>query len=312
MRLPIAFILLASVLSGSLQASEARDWLLRMAEAGNRESFSGTYIYERSGNFSTHRIWHQAQPPASSRERLLQLDGPVQELLLADGQVRCATEALAGHFAGMQYLDGRQLDVARLEQTYELKFLGNSRVAGRSAVVLLLLPRDADRYARELHLDYGTGLPLKSLLLNEQGELLERMQFTSLNPRSLEAKDLQPVTRCIALPEPPAASRSQSAWQIGWMPAGFVAAGGVERPGKVSGLPLQTLVFDDGLARFSVFIEAVDDVVAGDAKGQVGPTVVVSRPMSTPGGQFMVTVVGEIPLATAERVLLSINQGGVR
>jgi sigma-E factor negative regulatory protein RseB len=70
---------------------------------------------------------------------------------------------------------------------------------------------------------------------------------------------------------------------------------------------VQSLVFDAGLARFSIFLEPLDGVVAGNAHAQLGPTVVVSRPLVTSQRQFMVTVVGEIPLATAEQVALSVT-----
>jgi sigma-E factor negative regulatory protein RseB len=40
---------------------------------------------------------------------------------------------------------------------------------------------------------------------------------------------------------------------------------------------------------------------------QLGPTSAVSRRLNTPKGKVMVTVVGEIPLGTAERVALSMR-----
>ena len=309
---PLVF-LLGGVLSGSLQASEASDWLQRMGAAGTQLSFGGTYIYERSGNFSSHRIWHRAQPPNSSSERLLQLDGQAQEILLSDGQVSCASRNLVENHAGVAHLDGSQLDISRVEQVYELKLLGNSRVAGRSSVVLLLLPRDADRYARELHLDRKTGLLLKSLLLNSQGQLLERLQFTSLSPQlNITDKDLQPVTECIAPVVAASSTAQQAAWQVGWMPVGFVLLGSLERQTAASTAAVQSLMFDDGLARFSIFLEALDDAVVGNAHVQLGPTVVVSRPINTARGMFMVTVVGEIPLATAERVVMSVTSKDIQ
>ncbi|NIU61873.1 MAG: RNA polymerase subunit sigma, partial [Pseudomonas stutzeri] len=46
-----------------------------------------------------------------------------------------------------------------------------------------------------------------------------------------------------------------------------------------------------------------------DARSQMGPTVAVSKRISTEDGDVMVTVVGEIPLGTAERVALSMRAG---
>ena len=304
-------LLMGCLLSPALFAAQPAEWFLQMTQKAGQQSFRGTFIYERSGIFSSHRIWHLAQGDGASRERLLQLDGPAQEVVLTNGQISCATAQLIEQWSGLQPGVGHSLDVRRLDQAYELRVLGDSRVAGRAAVALLLLPRDADRYAREMHLDAESGLPLKSLLLNDQGQLLERLQFTELKVnQAITAEQLQPVTDCQKAPQVSRAGAAQSLWQARWVPSGFVQSGFSQRPGSVSGLPVESLIFDDGMARFSVFVEPLGDAVVDTAHTQVGPTVVVARPVKTDGGTFMATVVGEIPLATAERILLSVGMNG--
>ena len=308
MRRTSLLLLLSGFLSGGAFAADADDWFAQMTAKAAQQSFRGTFIYERSGIFSSHRIWHLAQGAEASRERLLQLDGQPHEVVLANGQVSCATADLVESMADVQQWSGRRLDVARLGKTYELKLLGNSRVAGRSAVALLLLPRDTYRCARELHLDSESGLPLKTLLLNEQGQLLERLQFTSFSlSQQISEQELQAVTDCKKVPVPEAASVVTSSWQALWMPPGFIQVGVMQRPGAVSGLPVQSLLFDDGLARVTVFIEPLGAERVDNAHGQIGPTVVVSRPFKTTEGAYMATVVGEVPLRTAERIALSIG-----
>jgi sigma-E factor negative regulatory protein RseB len=44
-----------------------------------------------------------------------------------------------------------------------------------------------------------------------------------------------------------------------------------------------------------------------DIRTQLGPTVAVSRRVTTAVGDAMVTVVGEIPIGTAERIALSMR-----
>jgi sigma-E factor negative regulatory protein RseB len=66
-------------------------------------------------------------------------------------------------------------------------------------------------------------------------------------------------------------------------------------------------MFDDGLARFSVFLEPLNGATVTDTRTQLGPTVAVSRRLTTPQGEIMVTVVGEIPIGTAERIALSMR-----
>ena len=69
-------------------------------------------------------------------------------------------------------------------------------------------------------------------------------------------------------------------------------------------------MYGDGLASISVFIEPLREAQAGDAHSQAGPTAINSRQHSTPQGQFMVTVLGEVPPATVERVALSMCAPG--
>jgi len=71
-------------------------------------------------------------------------------------------------------------------------------------------------------------------------------------------------------------------------------------------------MYDDGLSRFSVFLEPLNGASVTDARAQLGPTVAVSRHLTTPGGDIMVTVVGEIPIGTAERIALSMRAGNAQ
>lgn len=300
----ISLIALLGWLATPAQAADAQDWLQRMVQS-SQQSFHGTFVYERNGNFSTHAIWHKAGADGV-RERLLQLDGPAQEVLRIDGRPQCVSGGLADEVPDVQS-PARHLDVALLEQRYELRVLGRSRVAGRPAVVLMLMPRDQHRYAFELHLDAETALPLKSLLISDKGQLLERFQFIDLNLRDALADEaLQPGEACRPVTFNKVAELTQP-WRAGWLPPGFELSQSLQRASPASSTPVACLVYGDGLARFSVFLEPLHGVAVDDSRRQMGPTAVVSRRMPTDDGDVMVTVVGEIPLGTAERVALSMQ-----
>lgn len=40
---------------------------------------------------------------------------------------------------------------------------------------------------------------------------------------------------------------------------------------------------------------------------QLGPTVVISRPVEEGSQRYMITVLGEVPAATAQRIALSVS-----
>ena len=311
-RFPLLVALLAGLVS-PVQADQLADadvagWLARMAAAERAYSYQGTFVYERNGSFSTHGIWHRVEANGQVRERLLQLDGPAQEVLRVDGRPQCVSGAPAEQLADAAPLALRQLAAEQLAGHYELRSVGESRVAGRRAVVLLMLPRDQHRYGFELHLDRLTALPLKSLLLSEQGQLLERFQFTqldSLTPLSEQA--LRPGVSCLPIKSAVTPLTTANHWHAGWLPPGFNLLAAREQAEPASTAVLTWLMFGDGLARFSVFIEPLQGESVVNTRSQLGPTAVVSKRMPTAAGEFMVTVVGEIPPGTAERVALAMG-----
>jgi sigma-E factor negative regulatory protein RseB len=306
--IPLA-LLVGGLLATSAYASEAQDWLLKLQEAEQRESFHGTFVYERDGSFSTHGIWHEIDSNGAVKARLLQLDGRPFEVLRTNGKTDCSSGTLLERGDEETPSPTRALDPRQLSRSYDLRDAGESRVAGRKAVVLAMVPRDQHRYGFELHLDRETALPLKSLLINEDGQVLERFQFTDFVPQAAaDGLALKPAGDC--WPPRPAQSQvlADNAWRSEWVPPGFSLSSILQRRSSVSSEPVACLLYGDGLTRFSVFIEPSRGLWT-DVRSRLGPTVAVSRHMPTATGEMMVTVVGEIPLGTAERIALSIRPG---
>ncbi|MFJ3526151.1 MucB/RseB C-terminal domain-containing protein [Pseudomonas sp. NPDC090203] len=292
-------------------ADDAQDQLKRLAQAEQQQSFQGTFVYERNGSFSTHRIWHRVAD-GKVREHLLQLDGSAQEVLRVDGMTQCVSGTLVAGVSNIPDSPAHGFDAARLSSWYDIKVAGDSRVAGRPAVVVTLTPRDQHRFGIELHLDKETGLPLKSLLLSDKGQLLERFQFTEFNTAAPTDQALEPSGDCKQVEvakAKPEAQKPAVAWHSDWLPPGFELSGAAARKDPDSKALVTSLMYDDGLARFSVFIEPVSGAAVTDIRTQLGPTVAVSRRLTTPKGDAMVTVVGEIPIGTAERIALSMRNG---
>lgn len=308
-----AIPLLALLLSGwfvvPAHADEAQDWLTRLGRAEQQQSFQGTFIYERNGSFSTHDIWHRVQN-GQVRERLLQLDGSAQEVVRIDGRTQCVSGSLVAGLGESADSSARALDPQKLRAFYDLAVIGKSRVAGRNAVIVSLTPRDPYRYGFELHLDRETALPLKSLLINDQGQLLERFQFTQLSTSEPDDRELQPTSECtpvaVSTTKAPQADIAH-AWRLDWLPPGFQLTNSSARKDPQTKVTVSSLMYSDGLARFSVFLEPLDGATVTETRTQLGPTVALSRHLNTPDGEVMVTVVGEIPIGTAERIALSVR-----
>lgn len=308
--IPLLTLLLGGWFVVPAHADEAQDWLTRLGQAEQQQSFQGTFVYERNGSFSTHNIWHRVQE-GKVHERLLQLDGSAQEVVRVDGHTQCVSGTLIAGLGDTPNSAARVIDPQKLKNWYDLAVIGKSRVAGRSAVIVSLTPRDQHRYGFELHLDKETGLPLKSLLLNDKGQLLERFQFTRLDTATVPSEsDLQPGADCKAVnleSDKSSAVKAAQTWHSDWLPPGFELTSSSARKDPETKTQVSSLMYDDGLARFSVFLEPLNGAVVTDTRIQLGPTVAVSRRLTTAQGEMMVTVVGEIPIGTAERIALSMR-----
>lgn len=303
--LPVLFSLAAPVIA----APDAAQWLDAMAKAERTQDFEGTFVYERDGDFSTYQIWHHAGNGAV-RNRVLKLDGVASERVQADGRLICMSGSLEAGVGQVSSNAVGPVDPLKLMSWYQLRVVGPSRVAGRDAVVVTVVPRDRDRYAFEMHLDAQTGLLLKSLLIDAKGRLLERLQYTRLQPGTPVSSDFKATPNCKPVLH---ASKgyipgSALAWQAKWIPAGFELAQTAQRRSSASTANVTSLLYVDGLAHFSVFLEPLNGAVARDTRVQLGPTAAVSRRLKSPDGEMMITVVGEIPLGTAERIALSMQR----
>ncbi|CAM4070824.1 Sigma factor AlgU regulatory protein MucB [Pseudomonas reidholzensis] len=309
--LPLLSLLIGSCMTVPALAAnsspEASEWLNKLARAEQAQSYQGSFVYERNGSFSSHDIWHRVQNGSVS-ERLLQLDGTAQEIVRVDGKVQCVSGALVSGVVTPPDSAPRVLDPLKLMSWYDLSVAGKSRVAGRDAVIVTLTPRDQHRYAFELHLDRQTGLPLRSLMLNDKGQLLERLQMTRLDTTVPSDADLHASASCKPVePAAPTPPTRVAGWRSDWLPPGFELVNSSVHNDPSRNSTVSSLMYDDGLARFSVFLEPVKGNSGTDTRVQLGPTVAVSRHLTTPTGKVVVTVVGEIPMGTAERIALSMR-----
>ena len=197
----------------------------------------------------------------------------------------------------------------KLESLYTLDLRKGTRLLGRSVRILDILPRDAYRYGYRLWLDEETAMPLRSEVLNGDGKAVETMHFTRLEVRDrIDPRELEPAVDATGYQWVRAGKRAEqsvaaSAWRPRRIPPGFrlVAA----RVQIVPGLPMpvQHLVFSDGFASVSVFIEP------GPAKGPTlseSTSVGSASAFSTEVGGHVVTAIGEVPAATVRDIATSL------
>ena len=323
--LPCAALALAA---GSLPSAgwtqpateEAKQWLERMIEATQTLNYEGTFVYVQGPHVEAMRIVH-GHGPDGERQRLFSLNGPPREIVVANNSVTCLLPKLQATFGG----DDRRpsfpvsipRELGRLESHYAFEVLGEDRIAGQDARVIAIVPRDTWRFGYRLWLDRRNGMVLRSALLDDKGYPVEQLMFTDLRimPRIDETAFKSPVLSQDDAPPvaSPAAGGSrppsgepvtQSAWRVDQLPDGFVKVLH-NRFAEASGRhPTEHMVFADGLATISVFLEKLN---GAPPLLQGGSQLGSMNAFGTQVNGHQVLVVGEVPAATVQRIAASVQ-----
>ena len=264
--LPVAApsLLVFVLLGGHAAAQEARDWLERMSRAVEELNYRGTFVHVLDGTAETLHIVHR-HADGQSGERILSLDGAGREIVRQGARVQ-------GIFPDRRIVlfetrsdvsplvSALPSNTAELEPHYEITLGGSDRVADRAVQVLEIKPRDEFRYGYMLWLDQETAMPLQSQLIDEQGEVVEQILFTEIEiPADIPAAALEPTIDTTGFTMLRAAESTPLAAEIPWraaaVPGGFRLSVATQSPIAGSDTPVEHLVYSDGLATVSVFIE---------------------------------------------------------
>ena len=286
---------------------------VRFSERRGDRSIVFNADVSRDQKVATFRIVHKVVDGVE-RERIANLGGPRREILRAGTDVSYVYEpgdefigtedAVAGGPYGRLFM--RSLD---LGANYRVGISGSSQVLGRPTVVIEVLPLDGNRYGLLLWLDEATGLLLRADVSDIDGTHLQRVEFESLELGSgVTLAALEPETTGVVKQQSPVQvdtpilSEEDLDWGVGWVPTGFRMA---ESRTVDSGKGVH-LMFNDGLATFSVFVETVPESGARDFESRSGATVVSSHSLPSEQDGYLVTVVGEVPPETARRIATSV------
>ena len=292
-----------------------------MVRASRSLDYIGTFVYRNGPTIQSMKIIHRADADGS-RERLVALSGAAREVirdgqrvtcLLPDDRTVVVTRRRSGHLYPSTVFEPEIAIGPGIAGFYSLTSDGIERVAGREANVIDIRPKDRYRYGLRLAVGQESGLLLKLELLDNDSTVLEQIVYTHLElPESIPDEALRPgisdagFTRYeVHLPEDAShdpATRAQQ-WTIGWLPAGFSMADESYSPIQPGRDSVDHRIYSDGLASLSVFIERgldSDDRIEGPSS--VGAVNAFSRVID----EYQLSVVGEVPRITVEKVAASI------
>ncbi len=308
-----AFMLLSS--SGSGLAGEmAREWLDQMHRALDEQTYVGTYVRITEGGPETYHVAHRYVDGVLN-ERIISLSGVGREVIRLDDDVLVIypdmevvrfDKVLASN-PMVAALPGYS---RQLESNYELRELKSELMAGREAQIISIKPRDDFRYGYLLWLDSETKMPLRSKSWNGDGDVFEDIVFTTIEfPAELPDSAFVQTTdtsgyAVLQSSEPKEELAPEAPLTIDGMPAGFELTASMLKSMGDAQHPIHHMVYSDGLAAVSVFIDRPDaetDITEGFHR--VGST----NAFSLTRNDRKITAIGEVPRVTVEAIATALS-----
>jgi sigma-E factor negative regulatory protein RseB len=308
-------------------ADDPREWLEKMNKALATRNYDGTFFHLSGGRVETMRIVHRVRAGRVT-ERLQSLDGSGREFVRANDELTCylpdqhtvlvEQRQNKGPFLGSL----PQFD-ASVSDFYRIETMPATHILGRPAKVIAVNPKDQFRFGYRLWLDEKTAMPLKTQLCDSRGQVIEQIFFARLDmPENIPDGDLAPTVRTEGMrwvrqgPSPDSTSAALGAYRASQLPPGFrLTVQGAQTLGGAS-VPASHLVYSDGLATVSVFVEEQSAVAPG---APVSPDAQPEPPVqglarvgsgyafSTIVQGHQVTAVGEVPAQTVEFIAHSVK-----
>ena len=301
---------LAFSLSAAAQQQDARYWVERVASAANKLNYSGTFVFQNGAYAETSRIMHQIVA-GGVVERIEVLDGSPREVIRSNDEVKCylpdsRTLIVEKRSQSRSFPALLPAELGVLSENYVIRKGVLGRVAGRESQSILLEPKDELRYGHQLWVDVNSGLLLKAEVMNERNEPVESFSFTqlqiggSIEHDALKSKFAgQSKDWLVQNIQSTAIRGEDAAWRFKVKLPGFSKLAGMKRQGGANMPDSLHLVFSDGLAAISVFIEPYSNSaqMTDLDRVSVGATTVYHRIVNG----YLLVILGEVPRATLKK-----------
>jgi sigma-E factor negative regulatory protein RseB len=311
----ITFVL-SLVLSFTAVANDtnpAKTLLLEMANAVHNRNFDASFVVVKGKSMEPYR-WVHAKQGETELEHLSLLNGAGLEMIRVNDQVTyfepqsepysLKTDSIAGPIPEVLFKD-----IQRLSEHYDFVLGGKGRIAGRAAQLVRIESKDEHKYNYWIWLDMESALLLKAAYVNHQGEALEQLQLTHISVTEQPAPMLLEVlNRNFPTPLPESelegVDSSSTNWKISWLPAGFELLKSDRHKLDLNNELTDYYLYSDGFVEVSVFIQRpLPGKRLSGALTSGATTVYVHN-----GGNFDVSVVGNVPSLTAKAIAESVTR----
>lgn len=309
-------LLIACVASlASAQQRSPADWLELMTTAVATTSYQGTVIRRKRGGSEALKVVHKIVDGVVN-ERVTSQEGNGLEIIRIGNDVHCIlpdkqTVLVEGWNNQSTLFSPLPREEAARTPHYDLSLMRESRIAGRRAVLIAVRPHDEFRYAHRIWLDWESGFPLQTEVLNFDGELIEEVKFADISfSDDIAADAFDPSVNLDGFTwyKDPSLNIDTVAIETDWhatdLPPGFRALSARnEKLADDAGEGTTHIVYSDGVANVSVFI----DTPKGNERN--GWSILgASNSYSTTIDGYQVTAVGEVPGITVQTIAASMRR----
>ena len=305
-------IVLTFYSAAGLAQSNPGEWLERMSGVIDTADYEGTVIRLQNGNADTLKIARKIVDGVV-HERLISLEGNGLEIIRVGNDVHCILPdrktVLVEEWKNQSTLfSSLPSNDVRFGPQYNLSLVREDRVAGRSTVMLAIRPHDEFRYGHRIWLDTEESFPLKTELLSVNGEVIEQVKFADIRFGSNTSANIFAPTVNIdsftwyTEPVRYTTVAVDTEWGSDDLPPGFQAISSKKEQKDGAAETVTHIVYSDGLANVSVFVAENSD------KESAGPSQVgTSNSYSLKQGEYHITAVGKVPVATVRRIATSMS-----
>ena len=310
--IPVLFTTLASA---PVFADPAMQWVQKMSDAMRNLNYRGNFVYMHENQLESMQIVHYRDADGE-KERLISLNGEAREVIRDNQNLTCIWPSSRKIVVDLSRKNSFSPifipeDIARLEKFYSMKLLGMDRIANQETMVVHIDPKDRYRYGMKFWINQDNGLMMKSSLIDETNKEIEQVMFTSLRlfeeGEKLVIDSLPEIAQNYTLiryhrGDSALSMAADNAWQLDNAPGGFWRESVLRRKLPDTDQIVQQMVYTDGLASLSIFIER-----------QTGETPRGSSSMGAVNAfirilnNHTVTAIGEVPAVTVKQVAESVS-----
>ncbi len=302
------FVCLAA-LSGAAQADELDAWLQKMKQAMMSSNYEGVLIIRQDDQMQSLRVKH-GMDQQGMWESLDSLNGESRRIMRTGGRVTTIFPdrnllTISRYSLASPMHPQVPNDHKKFRQYYDVVLLGQDRVAEKNARILDIIPKDQYRYGFRFWLEENSGLLLRCDLKSADGDIVEQLMYSQLtlldSPPKKDDFSHQAQYKVVNM-DARRADVKDSPLTIRQLPQGFEQIQASRQPALHAEGDVYHLVYSDGMASVSVFMQKNSrGKQAFKGLSKMGAVNVMVQPL----GDYQVTVLGEVPVATVKMMALS-------